>query len=226
MVWSIQQATEWLDGHRSFESSGRFEHKPTSAGVRAILDALGNPERGYKVIHITGTNGKGSVTRIASELVSALGYRVGSFVSPHLHRLNERILIGNSPVTDELLASELFLIAGMEEKLGLNLSWFEVLTVAAFSLFYAEGVEVAVVEVGIGGTWDSTNVVEADVAVVASVGHDHLELLGPTLGDVAADKAGIIKEGSVGIIGEVDESLRTIFERRPNAGLLFVGQQR
>ncbi len=188
------------------------------------MDALGIGPHEFRTIHITGTNGKGSVARLSSDLLGALGYKVGTFVSPHLHRINERILIDSEPVSDELLASEMFLISGLEESLELSLSWFEVLTVTALSLFYAEGIEVAVVEVGIGGTWDSTNVVMGDVSVITTVGHDHLELLGPTLGDVAKNKAGIVKADSVAVVGRLAPELLAIVEERPNAGVLALGR--
>lgn len=224
MGWTIQEALAWLDGHDNFETKGAFAKEPSLEPVAKVLEALGISSTEFRTIHVTGTNGKGSVSRICTELLVRMGQKVGTFLSPHLDRVNERILIGGIPVTDDLLASELLLVAGVEEKLGLTLSWFEVLTATAISLFYAEGVEAAVVEVGIGGTWDSTNVVDGDVAVVTSIGHDHLELLGPGLEGVADNKAGIIKPGSVAVLGAIPDDLMTYFDRRPNRGVLRLGR--
>ena len=224
MSWSITEAIEWLNSHASYEASGQFTQEPSLEGVRSAIDFLGIAGGDFRTIHVTGTNGKGSVARIASELVEALGYKVGTFVSPHLHRINERIMLNNQPVSDELLASELLVVSGIEHSLLLSLSWFEVLTVTALSLFYAEGVEVVVIEVGIGGTWDSTNVIDGDVSVVTSVGHDHLDLLGPSLVDVARNKAGIIKPRSRAVVGRLKPELLSVVAERPNSGLAAIGR--
>ncbi|MDA8263454.1 MAG: Mur ligase family protein [Actinomycetota bacterium] len=223
MGWTIQEALAWLDGHDNFETKGAFVKEPSLEPVATLIEALGISPSEFRTIHVTGTNGKGSVSRICTELLVRMGQKVGTFLSPHLDRVNERILLGGLPVSDDLLASELLLVAGMEEQLGLSLSWFEVLTAAALSLFYAEGVEAAVIEVGIGGTWDSTNVIDGDVAVVTSVGHDHLELLGPGLEGVAENKAGIIKPASVVVLGAIPEELVGYFRSRPSRGVLRLG---
>ncbi len=225
MGWTIQEALAWLDGHDSFEAQGAFAKEPSLEPVAKVIEALGISPSEFRTIHVTGTNGKGSVSRICTELLVRTGLKVGTFLSPHLDRVNERILIGGVPVSDNLLASELLLVAGLEEKLGLSLSWFEVLTATAFSLFYGEGVETAVVEVGIGGTWDSTNVIDADVAVITSIGHDHLDLLGPGLDGVAENKAGIIKPGSVAVLGAIPDGLIPHFQGRPSRGVLRLGHE-
>ena len=224
MSWSITEALEWLNSHASYEASGHFTREPSLQGVRSAIDFLGITGSDFRKIHVTGTNGKGSVARIASELVEALGYKVGTFVSPHLHRINERIMLNNQPVSDDLLASELLVVSGIEHSLLLSFSWFEILTVTALSLFYAEGVEVVIIEVGIGGTWDSTNVIDGDVSIVTSVGHDHLELLGPSLVDVARNKAGIIKPNSRAVVGRLKPELLSVVAKRPNSGLAVLGR--
>ncbi len=225
MSWTIQEALAWLDGHDNFEAKGAFAKEPSLEPVATLIEALGISPSEFRTIHVTGTNGKGSVSRICTELLVRMGQKVGTFLSPHLDRVNERILIGGAPVSDRLLASELLVVSGLEEKLGLSLSWFEVLTATALSLFYAEGVEAAVIEVGIGGTWDSTNVVDGDVAVVTLVGHDHLELLGPGLEGVAENKAGIIKPDSVAVLGAIPDELMDYFRDRPSRGVLRLGHE-
>lgn len=223
-MWSKHDALAWLDSHANFERSRQFERPPSLEGVRAVLQALGVNKDSFEIIHVTGTNGKGTVSHIASELLCAMGRRVGLFTSPHVHILNERIRIDNIAIDDNLLISELLVVKGVIEQLGLELSWFEIVTALGLSTFYAEGVEVAVVEVGIGGTWDSTNVIDGDVSVITSVGHDHLELLGPTLADVTRNKVGIIKAGSVGVVASLDADLMEIVFETQNAGLAIVGR--
>lgn len=222
MTWSIRDALSWLDSHQNYEARGRFDKKPSLSSVVIALDALGISSNEFLTIHVAGTNGKGSTCRIASELLVALGYKVGTFTSPHLHRLNERIQINGEPVSDELLADELLIVSGLETTLGVDLTWFEIVTITALSLFYAEGIECLVLEVGIGGTWDSTNVMHGDVAVITSLSQDHLELLGPTVQDIARNKAGIIKPGATALIGLVDNDSATIIGEALAAEMLWL----
>ncbi len=224
MTWSIQEALTWLDEHQNFESVGEFRGEPTLDSVRVALSALGISPQEFLTIHITGTNGKGSTSYIATELLVGLGHKVGTFTSPHLHRVNERIRLNGEPVSDALLADELLLVSGLEKTLGITLSWFEILTVTAIALFYAEGVDTLVLEVGIGGTWDSTNAMDGDVAVITNVAKDHLEVLGPTLRDVARNKAGIIKANSISLVGILDSDLVEVIEKSAGTDFLWLGK--
>ena len=175
---------------------------PTLAPIHDALRALGDPHHDVPCVHVTGTNGKGSTTAITAALLEATGRRVGTYTSPDLHAVNERIGVAGAPIDDEALASVLGRLRGVEEALGITLTRFELLTVAALLHFADEAVDVAVIEVGLGGTWDATNVVDASVAVVTNVSLDHTEVLGDTVEAIARDKAGIVKPGSLAILGD------------------------
>jgi dihydrofolate synthase/folylpolyglutamate synthase len=199
---------------------------PDLGRMRRLVDVLGHPEATAPAIHVTGTNGKTSTARCLTALLMAKGLRVGTFTSPHLERINERIVADGEPISDPDLARVLTDLAGIEPLLeaGSRLSWFEILTGAALRWFADRPVDVAVFEVGLGGRWDATNVIDAGVAVVTNVGLDHVEFLGPTRADVAGEKAGIVKAGATLILGEPDPALRTIFEREQPAALWWTGR--
>jgi dihydrofolate synthase/folylpolyglutamate synthase len=212
----LGDALAWLDGHQNLERMLADTRRPPPdlSRMAGLVDLLGHPERAVPVIHVTGTNGKTSTTRAIAQLLTATGLRVGTFTSPHLERINERMTSAGEPVGDVELAALLSDLAGIEPLLGPGLTptWFELITAAAFRWFADRPVDVAVVEVGLGGRWDATNVVTPLVSVVTNIGLDHLEFLGPTRSDVAREKAGIIKAGSVAVIGEGDPALLPIFE--------------
>ena len=181
--------------------------------MRALVDVLGEPQRAYPVIHITGTNGKGSVARIASALLVESGLTVGTFTSPHLERINERIARNGEPIADDELAAVLAELEHIEPLLDQRPSYFELTAAAAFSWFAEVAVDVAVVEVGLLGRYDATNVADGIVAVVTNVGHDHSDFTGDWRARVAEEKSGIVKPGSTLVAGETDPALLPIFER-------------
>ena len=193
--------------------------------MRRLVEVLGDPQSSSPVIHVTGTNGKTSTARCLTALLEAKGLRVGTFTSPHLEAINERIAVDGEPISDDDLASLLGEIASVEPLLGedLRLTWFEILAGAAMRWFADTPVDVAVLEVGMGGRWDATNVADASVAVVTNVGLDHVEFLGPTRADVAGEKAGIVKPGSTLILGERDPDLLPIFEAQDPAQVWWDG---
>jgi dihydrofolate synthase/folylpolyglutamate synthase len=151
----------------------------------------------------------------------AHGLKVGTYCSPHLESIRERILVNGVPIHEEDFAESVAAIANAEGISGIRPSHFEIITAAAFRWFSDDAVEVAVVEVGMLGRWDATNVVSPDVSVVTNIALDHTEFAGPTLEHIASEKAGIIKPESVAIIGEARDSLRHIFENEPHAGIAF-----
>ncbi|MEC9059859.1 MAG: Mur ligase family protein, partial [Actinomycetota bacterium] len=177
----------------------------------ALMELLGNPHRDIPAVHITGTNGKGSTSRMLVELIGATGLDVGSYTSPHIDRVNDRIMIANEPLDDGSFTQALSEIAEVEpwviEATGHSPSYFEVLCAAAYNWFAATAVDVNVIEVGMGGRWDATNVIDADVAVITNIGPDHMEIIGPTLADIAEEKAGIISKESHVINGESSPEL-------------------
>ena len=204
---SLSEAVSWLDGHIDYERVAPTRRLlPSLAGVEAALELLGRPERSYPVIHVTGTNGKGSTTAMISSLLVELGLRVGTYTSPNLHRVNERIAVDERPIEDEDLIELLGRLVQIEPLLDERLTRFELLTVAAFEHFADVAVDVAVIEVGLGGTWDSTNVVDGRVCVLTNIALDHMAVLGDTPEEIARDKSGIITPGSTVVLGEPSPS--------------------
>jgi len=224
----LGDALAWLDRHQNLERmlADRSRATPNPARMAKLMQVLGDPQTAMPVIHVTGTNGKTSTARAIAQLLTAKGLSVGTFTSPHLESINERITAHGEPIDDDALAGLLSDIADLEGLLGPDLrpTWFEILAAASFRFFADRPVDIAVVEVGLGGRWDATNVVDADVAVVTNVGLDHTELLGPNRSDIAREKAGIIKRRSVLVLGERDGQLRAIFERENPAALWLIGR--
>ncbi len=183
---------------------------PTLDRMWTLVGLLGDPQDTIPTIHITGTNGKGSTVRAAVEMFTASGLTAGSYTSPHLDAVNDRICVANQPLNDTDFATALSEIAAIErlatDRSGARPSYFEILAAAAYNWF-ANNAHVNVIEVGMGGRWDATNVVDSQVSVITNIGSDHLEIIGPTLADVALEKAGIISAGSTVVCGEVDPEL-------------------
>ena len=205
---SLEDAICWLDGHIDFESKSPGRRSlPTLDRMRELMRALGDPERAYPAIHVTGTNGKGSTAAMASALLSARGLSVGTYTSPNLSKVNERISRSGTAIDDGSLREVLSTLSLIEPTLADRPTRFELLTAAAFTWFADVAVDAAVVEVGVGGTWDATNVVDGTVAVLTNVSYDHTDILGPTLDGIARDKAGIVKPGSIVVVGEQDPLL-------------------
>lgn len=180
---------------------GEGSPQPRLAATRRVVELLGDPHRAYPIIHVTGTNGKTTTSRIAESILRAYGLRTGLMTSPHLRRVNERIVVDGSPVSNRVLAEGwgdvepyIALVDRELEAVGdPRLTYFEALTVLSFAIFAEAPVDVAVVEVGLGGEWDSTNVGDGQVAVFAPIALDHTKRLGSTVEEIARTKSGIIK---------------------------------
>jgi dihydrofolate synthase/folylpolyglutamate synthase len=222
-MMTYQQALDYLDAHASYEKTGRIE-SPTLDRMRSLVAAMGDPQLAYPVIHITGTNGKGSTTQMITRLLMAHGLTVGTYTSPHLERLNERMSVNCEPISDEDFAEQIAAVADLEVITGVRPSYFEAVTAAAYRWFADVAVEVAVVEVGLLGRWDATNVCESQVAVITNIGSDHTEFAGPTLADIAREKSGIIKPTSAVVIGETSPDLVRIFTAAGGASHLVRGE--
>ncbi len=180
--------------------------------MRALVDVLGDPQKSFKVIHVTGTNGKGSTSRMITSLLAETGLSVGTYSSPHLQRINERIAWNGEPIGDDEFASVVTELARLAPLAGIEPSYFELLTAGALLWFAECAVDVAVVEVGLLGRYDATNVCDADVAVITNIGRDHTDGVGDWRGAIASEKAGIIKPESFAVVGEPDQSLLGAFE--------------
>ena len=198
----------------------RPEHSidPSLDRIRQLVTLLGDPQRAYPIIHITGTNGKTSTARMTETLLRARGLRTGLFTSPHLVSIRERICVDGVPVSAERFVESYREIEPylrlVDESQPVPLSFFEVLVGMAFALFADAPVDVAVIEVGMGGTWDNTNVADGTVAVVTPISMDHAQWLGNTVAAIAVDKAGIIKPGAVAVIGQQSLEAATQLLRR------------
>jgi dihydrofolate synthase / folylpolyglutamate synthase len=180
--------------------------EPSLDRIRAFTELLGDPQRAYPVIHLTGTNGKTSTSRMIDTLLRAHDLRTGRFTSPHLERINERICIDGEPLTDEEFVRAFNDVAPYTHLVDASqphpLSFFEAIVGMAYAAFADAPVDVAVVEVGLGGAWDATNVADGVVAVVTPIGVDHAHLLGDTPDVIAVEKAGIIKPGATAVLTE------------------------
>ena len=179
---------------------------PTLERISALMDILGSPQLTYPTIHVAGTNGKTSTTRMIDSLLFATGMRTGRFTSPHLESYLERIAINGQSIDPKEIIYAYNDIAAyldlMDEKFDNPISFFEAITALAFVAFAEHPIDVGVIEVGMGGTWDATNVIDADVSVVMPIDYDHMEYLGNTLTEIAATKAGVIKEGGFVVLAQ------------------------
>lgn len=290
---NYRDALAYLDAHVNLEKTGAIAGKVEGLGLDTmarLMEVLGDPQTAYPIVHITGTNGKGSTARMIADLLAAHGLVVGLYTSPHLQRINERLwwsgdpllrvdtdgevfeavvtsgkralpsereevvadadLIGldeeevslalsegiaadtvertdarpGGPIGDDDLAAVLTEIADLEVLAGVTPSYFELCTAAAFTWFAQIPVDVAVVEVGLLGRYDATNVGDATVAVLTTIGEDHTDLVGDWRASVAEEKAGIVKPGSFLVLGEEDLELRPIFEEASDGRLWVRGE--
>ena len=195
---------------------------PTLARMTELVEALGSPQRSYPAVHVAGTNGKTSVSRMVDALLTRLQLRTGRTTSPHLQSVTERISIDGAPISPARFVDAYTEVAPLLDIVdassaargGPPLSTFEVLTAMAFAAFAEAPVDVAVVEVGMGGRWDATNVVDGQVAVITPIAVDHVEYLGSDLGGIAGEKAGIIKAGSVAVMAQQSPEVGEVLLRR------------
>jgi dihydrofolate synthase/folylpolyglutamate synthase len=191
---------------------------PSLDRIAELVDLLGSPQRAMPVVHVTGTNGKTSTTRMIEALLRGFGLRTGQFTSPHLHDMTERISFDGEPIDGERFLSTYAEVAPYAELVDARhdvpLSFFEVLVAMGYAAFADAPVDVAVVEVGMGGTWDATNVGDGQVAVVTPVAVDHTRFLGATPEEIAAEKAGIIKPGALAVVAQQSLEVAEVLLRR------------
>ncbi len=223
-----------LEGGRAdrFTDRGRRPSLPTAGQVDGLslgpmtelMAALGDPHRAFRSVHITGTNGKGSTARFAAAILRTMDRTVGLYTSPNIDKVNERINWDGEDISDEDFGRVLGLLAGVEPLIDHTPSRFELLTAAAFVWFAEQGADVAVVEVGLLGRFDATNVIESDVAVITNVGKDHTDGSDGWRQAVASEKAGIIKPDSRVVLGSPMGDLLPIIEAEPSAGTWIAGR--
>lgn len=196
----------------SFQAVGADAYKPGLERVTEFCRVLGNPQNDYLTIHVAGTNGKGSTSHMLASILQKAGYRVGLFTSPHLRDFRERMRVDGQMISERRVVE--FVEREKERMKSLGLSFFEITTAMAFKFFAESEVEVAVIETGLGGRLDATNIIKPILSVVTNIGLDHTDLLGSTLAQVAREKAGIIKPGVPIILGEASEEYNEVFEQR------------
>jgi dihydrofolate synthase/folylpolyglutamate synthase len=205
--------------------------EPSLDRIRSLTELLGEPQRAYPVVHLTGTNGKTSTSRMIDTLVRAAGLRTGRFTSPHVESMTERICVDGEPLSEQRFV-EVYrdlapLVRMTDEESAFPLSFFETVVGMAFAAFADAPVDVAVVEVGMGGAWDATNVADATVAVILPIAVDHAAYLGARPVDIAREKAGIIKPGSTVVCARQDEDVAAVIAERAaevGATLLWEGR--
>jgi len=205
--------------------------EPSLDRIRAVMELLGDPQRTFPVIHLTGTNGKTSTTRMVETLCREHGLTTGRFTSPHLHSIRERIAIGGDPISaerlvavyDEVLPFLEIIDARSVEGGGTRMTFFEVFVALAYAAFADAPVDVAVVEVGMGGSWDATNVADGSVAVVTPIAIDHTHFLGTHVEDIAQEKSGIIKSGAIAVSSiQVADVAAILIDRAEQVGARIV----
>ena len=191
---------------------GQAAYKADITNTVSLMHHLGNPERRFRSIHVAGTNGKGSVSHMLASILMQAGYKVGLYTSPHLVDFRERIRINGAMIPQEEVTR--FVELHKDYMQSLQLSFFEMTVGLAFDYFATQQVDVAVVEVGMGGRLDSTNVIMPDLSIITNIGFDHTQFLGNTLPLIAGEKAGIIKPGVPVVIGETHPETRPVFEQK------------
>ena len=196
----------------AFQQKGESAYKPGLDNVMELDAAYGSPHKQFKTIHIAGTNGKGSVSHTLAAILQSAGYKVGLYTSPHLKDFSERIRVNGKPISEQYVID--FVREADEIIAKLNPSFFEITTLMAFTYFSHENVDIAVIETGLGGRLDSTNIISPVLSVVTNVSFDHVNLLGDTLEKIAFEKAGILKSGIPAVVGEMPSELRPIFTAR------------
>ncbi|HTI93929.1 MAG TPA: folylpolyglutamate synthase/dihydrofolate synthase family protein [Puia sp.] len=192
-----------------------------------LSDALGNPERRLRTVHVAGTNGKGSTSHMLAAIFQEAGYKTGLYTSPHLKDFRERIRINGEMISEAFVTDFVRRIQPVSEKM--DPSFFEITVVMAFDYFVQEKCDIAIIEVGLGGRLDSTNVITPDLSVITNIGYDHMQFLGDTLPAIAFEKAGIIKKGIPVVVGQHDPKTAPIFRQRASeeeTRLVFADQQR
>ena len=208
-----------------FSHIGGAAYKADLTNIIALSEALGNPHNKFKSIHIAGTNGKGSTSHMLAAILQTSGYKTGLYTSPHLKDFRERIRINGGMIPENFVCDFVEKIKPEIEKV--QPSFFEITVAMAFQYFAEEDIDIAVVETGLGGRLDSTNIITPELSVITNIGWDHMNILGNTLEKIAAEKAGIIKKGIPVVIGEANQNTRNVFidkANKENAPITFASE--
>lgn len=207
------QVVDWLFSQlANYQKQGASAYKPGLENINALLNGLNNPQKAFKSIHIAGTNGKGSTAHMLTAIAIENGYKVGLFTSPHIKDFRERIKINGDLIGEDFVVAFVNNHKTLLEKL--NPSFFEITTAMAFSAFAQSNCDWAVIETGLGGRLDATNVLNPEISVITNIGIDHTAFLGNTLPEIAYEKAGIIKPNTPIVLGEMVPEVHSVFEKK------------
>ncbi|CAI8250425.1 MAG: Folylpolyglutamate synthase [Polaribacter sp. SA4-10] len=220
------QTLDWMFAQLPmYQREGKTAFKKDLTNILALSKALNSPEKRFKTIHVGGTNGKGSTSHMIASILQEAGYKVGLYTSPHLKNFTERIRINGKEIPKQKVVSFINQHQGFLEKQ--KLSFFEMTVGLAFDYFANENVDIAIIEVGLGGRLDSTNIIVPEVSVITNIGLDHTQFLGETLPEIAFEKAGIIKNGIPVVIGEEQAVVKAVFlekSKAVNAPIFFASK--
>jgi len=224
---TYQETLDWMFSQLPmYQRQGKTAFKKDLTNISAFCGELKNPQNKFASIHVGGTNGKGSTSHIISSILQEAGYKVGLYTSPHLKNFTERIRINGEEVSRNFVVD--FITKNKHFLETQQLSFFEMTVGLAFEYFATQNVDIAIIEVGLGGRLDSTNIIHPEVAVITNIGYDHMQFLGDTLPEIAAEKAGIIKQNTPIIIGEKQDAVRDVFVQKAtqmNADIYFASDK-
>jgi dihydrofolate synthase/folylpolyglutamate synthase len=224
---TYQQTIDYLSSTLPmFSRIGMAAYKTDLTNTIHLCNFLNNPQSCFKSVHIAGTNGKGSTSHMLAAILQMAGYKTGLYTSPHLKDFRERIKINGEMVRQEFVVEFVKRIQPTLEKI--KPSFFEITVAMAFEYFFEERVDIAIIETGLGGRLDSTNIIQPELSIITNIGWDHMNILGNSLEKIAMEKAGIIKQGIPVVIGEATESVRAVFVEKAiaeNAPIVFASEQ-
>jgi dihydrofolate synthase/folylpolyglutamate synthase len=224
---TYQETIDWMFSQLPmYQRQGKTAFKKDLTNISAFCDVLKNPQNKFASIHVGGTNGKGSTSHIISSILQEAGYKVGLYTSPHLKNFTERIRINGEEVSRNFVVD--FITKNKHFLETQQLSFFEMTVGLAFDHFAEQNVDIAIIEVGLGGRLDSTNIIHPEVAIITNIGYDHMQFLGDTLPEIAAEKAGIIKQNTPIIIGEKQDAVVDVFIKKAtqmNAEIYFASDK-
>ena len=224
---TYQETLDWMFSQLPmYQRQGKTAFKKDLTNISAFCGVLKDPQNKFASIHVGGTNGKGSTSHIISSILQEAGYKVGLYTSPHLKNFTERIRMNGEEVSQHFVVD--FITKNKHFLETQQLSFFEMTVGLAFEYFATQNVDIAIIEVGLGGRLDSTNIIHPEVAVITNIGYDHMQFLGDTLPEIAAEKAGIIKQNIPIIIGEKQDAVRDVFVQKAtqmNAEIYFASDK-
>ena len=225
---TYQETVDWMFSQLPmYQRQGKAAFKKDLTNIIAFCDVLKNPEEKFVSIHVGGTNGKGSTSHIISSILQEAGYKVGLYTSPHLKNFTERVRINGEEISEKYVAD--FITKNTLFLKKQQLSFFEMTVGLAFDYFASQKVDIAIVEVGLGGRLDSTNIISPEVSVITKIGYDHTQFLGDTLPEIAFEKAGIIKKNTPIVIGEKQKEVADVFFKKAlemNATISFASDKK